>query len=67
MGTKTPHLQQLSHKMSDPPNPTNNDLNGSRASHGPLQDTERYTAERIIVSIHPGDLNLVNNLVINLK
>ena len=52
--------------MSDPPNPTNNDPNGSRASHGPLQDTERYTAESI-VSIHPGDLNLVNNLVINLK
>ena len=52
--------------MSDPPNSTNNDPNGSRASYGPLQDTERHTAERI-VSIHPGDLNLVNNLVINLK
>ena len=52
--------------MSDPPNPTNNDLNGSRDGHGPLQDTGRYTAERI-VSIHPGDLNLVNNLVINPK
>ena len=52
--------------MSDPPNLTNNDLSGSRASHGPLQDAERYTAERV-VSIHPGDLNLVNNLVINLK
>ena len=52
--------------MSDPPNPTNNDPNRSQANHGLLQDTERYTAESI-VSIHPGDLNLVNNLVINLK
>ena len=63
VGSKTPHLLT---KMSDPPNPTNNDPNASRASHGPLQDAERYTAERI-VSIYPGDLNLVNNLVIYFK
>ena len=52
-------------KMS--PNLTNNDPNGSRASHGPPWDMEQYTTERI-VSINPGDLvNLFNNLLIDLK
>ena len=39
--------------MSNPPNPTNNDLNGSRDGHGPLRHAEQYTAESI-VSVHPG-------------